>query len=473
MADEIKYKKKELARLIAEDNERELCFLMLYWVYEKDAYSNLVIKKADKIANGEGKKIDFARAMLYGTLTYTFTIDFLIRHITKEETDFMDPVARTAIRMAVWQIQFGNNIPAYAAVDASVEITKKYNHKASGYVNAVLRKFAEAPEAKRYLEQFKPGIRAALKPEIYGIFKKDYGKDRAFDIGAALLKPSGTTVRFDSSKIGQDKLIAILKEAGIFAEPARLIGDAIEITGGLKGLENSDIYSGYGMFIQGEAAMLASMIAAPSEGNKILDCCSAPGGKSTHMATMCHDNCSILSCDISESRLQLVSDNASRLGLKSISVKCCDASKISKENKDIRKTFDLVLCDVPCSGLGLIGRKPDIREKITYERIEELLPVQQAILDSASKMVVPGGTLVYCTCTLNSDENESQIAVFLESHKSFHTVSILKYLPDTIELNENRKKAAEDGMITLFPDIDGCEGFFICRMEKDRKDDSE
>ena len=348
---------------------------------------------------------------------------------------------------------------------------KKYNHKVSGYVNAVVRKYASAPEAKKYLEQYKPGIRVSLKPEIYGIFKKDFGKSRAFDIGSAFLKPSGTTVRFDSSKIEQGELIAELKDAGIFAEPAKLIEDAIEISGGLKGLENSDIYSKYGMFIQGEAAMLASLIASPAEGNKILDCCSAPGGKSTHMAAICHDNCSILSCDISEARLQLVSDNANRLGLKSISVKCCDAAKISKENKDIRKSFDLVLCDVPCSGLGLIGRKPDIREKITFERIEELLPIQQDILDSAAKMVAPGGTLVYCTCTLNSDENENQVTAFLESHKSFHTVSIVKYLPDTIELDEDRKESAENGMITLFPDTDGCEGFFICRMEKDRKDD--
>ena len=473
MSTEISYKKKDILKLIETGNERELCFLMLYQVYFEGAFSNLVIKKADKAAAETGKKLDFTRAMLYGTLTYTFAIDFLIKHITKEDPDMMDPVTRAIIRMAVWQLQFGENIPDYAVTDSSVEIAKKYNHKVPGYVNAVVRKYASAPEDKKKLDQFKPGIRVSLKPEIYGIFKKDYGKSRAFDIGAAFLKTSGTTVRFDSSKIDQEKLIAVLKEAGIFAEPAKLIGDAIEISGGLKGLENSDLYSKYGMFIQGEAAMLASMIASPSEGNKILDCCSAPGGKSTHMASICHDNCSILSCDISEARLQLVSDNASRLGLKSISVKCCDASKISKENKDLRKTFDLVLCDVPCSGLGLIGRKPDIREKITYERIEELLPVQQEILDSASKMVVSGGTLVYCTCTLNNDENESQIASFLESHKSFHKVSILKYLPDTIVLDEDRKKAAEDGMITLFPDIDGCEGFFICRMEKDRKDDSE
>ena len=473
MSTQIRYKKKDIIKLIESGNERELCFLMLYQVYVEGAFSNLVIKKADKAAAEIGKKLDFTRAMLYGTLTYTFTIDFLIRHITKEDPDEMDPVTRTIIRMAVWQLQFGENIPDYAVTDSSVEIAKKYNHKVSGYVNAVVRKYASAPEAKKYLEQYKPGIRVSLKPEIYGIFKKDFGKSRAFDIGAAFLKPSGTTVRFDSSKIEQKKLIAELKEAGIFAEPAKLIADAIEITGGLKGLENSDIYSKYGMFIQGEAAMLASIIANPMEGNKILDCCSAPGGKSTHMATMCHDNCSILSCDISEPRLQLVEENANRLGLKSISVQCCDASKIGKENKDSRKSFDLVLCDVPCSGLGLIGRKPDIREKITFDRIEELLPLQQDILDSAAKMVAPGGTLVYCTCTLNSDENESQVEMFLESHKSFHTVSIRKYLPDTIEMDEDRNEAAENGMITLFPDTDGCEGFFICRMEKDRKDDAE
>ena len=435
MSTQIKYKKKDITKLIEAGNERELCFLMLYQVYVEGAFSNLVIKKADKAAAELGRKLDFTRAMLYGTITYTFTIDFLIRHITKEEPDEMDPITRTIIRMAIWQLQFGENIPDYAVTDSSVEIAKKYNHKVSGYVNAVVRKYA------------------------------------AYDIGMAFLKPSGTTVRFDSSKIDQKTLITELKAAGIFAEPAKIISDAVEITGGLKGLENSDIYSKYGMFIQGEAAMLASLIADPKEGNKILDCCSAPGGKSTHMATICHDNCSILSCDVSEPRLQLVSENADRLGLKSISVKCCDAAKISKENKDLRKFYDLVLCDVPCSGLGLIGRKPDIREKITFDRIEELLPVQEAILDSASKMVAPGGTLVYCTCTLNSDENENQVATFLESHKSFHTVSITRYLPDSIVLDDDRKEAAENGMITLFPDTDGCEGFFICRMEKDRKDD--
>ena len=431
MPDEIKYKKKELQRLIAEDNERELCFLMLYWVYEKDAYSNLVIKKADKIASAEGRKIDFARAMLYGTLTYTFTIDFLIRHITKEETELMDPVVRTAVRMAVWQIQFGNNIPAYAAVDASVEITKKYNPKASGYVNAVLRKFAEAPEAKRYLDQFKPGIKVALKPEIYGILKKE----------------------------------------GITAVKGSFIPDCVEITAGLNGLENSECFNKYGMFVQGQGAMLASHVAHPRVADKILDCCAAPGGKSTHMAQMCRDDLYIYAVDINESRLKLIQDNCERLGLTSIETICADASTISKDDKDSKKSYDIVLCDVPCSGLGLLGRKPDIRDKFTYDELDELIPLQYQILEHAAKMVRPGGTLIYCTCTLNSDENRNQVETFLSEHKKFHTVPIDKYLPEGIYMDEEREESVANGMITLLPNKDKCEGFFICRMERDRKED--
>ena len=471
MSDEIEYKKKELQRLIAEDNERELCFLMLYWVYEKDAYSNLVIKKADKIAGSVGKKIDFARAMLYGTLTYTFTIDFLIRHLTKEEVEAMDPVSRTAIRMAVWQIQFGNNIPAYAAVDASVEITKKYNHKAAGYVNAVLRKFADAPEAKRYLEQFKPGIRVALKPEIYGIFKKDFGKQEAFEIGKALLEPAHITVRFDAHKITQKDLIAELNKEGITAVPGGFIPDSVEITGGLNGLENTQCFNRYGMFVQGQGAMLASHVAHPRVADKILDCCAAPGGKSTHMAQMCRDDLHIISVDINEARLKLVRDNCERLGLTSIETVCADASNINKDDRDSRKSYDIVLCDVPCSGLGLLGRKPDIREKFSFDELEELIPLQYSILENAAKMVRPGGTLIYCTCTLNSDENENQVEKFLNEHKRFHTVPIDKFLPEGIYMDDKRKESVANGMITLLPHLDKCEGFFICRMERDRKEE--
>ena len=383
----------------------------------------------------------------------------------------MDPVSRTAIRMAVWQIQFGNNIPAYAAVDSAVELTKKYNHKASGYVNAVLRKFADAPEAKRYLEQFKPGIRVALKPAIYGIFKKDFGKQEAFEIGKALLEPAHITVRFDAHKVDRDTLIKELKKEGITAVKGSFIPDCVEITGGLNGLENTECFNKYGMFVQGQGAMLASHVAHPRVADKILDCCAAPGGKSTHMAQMCRDDLHIIAVDINESRLKLIEDNCERLGLTSIETVCADASKINKDDKDSKKTYDIVLCDVPCSGLGLLGRKPDIREKFTYDELDELIPLQYSILEHASKMVRPGGTLIYCTCTLNSDENQNQVETFLSEHKRFHTVPIDKFLPEGIYMDDERQEIAANGMITLLPHLDKCEGFFICRMERDRKED--
>lgn len=471
MSDEIKFNKKELQRLICEGNERELTFLMLYWVYEQDAFSNLVIKKADKIAASEGRKLDFARAMLYGTLTYTYSIDFLVRHITKEETELMDPVSRTAIRMAVWQIQFGNNIPSYAAVDASVEITKKYNHKASGYVNAVLRKFADAPEEKRSLDQFKPNLRVALKPEIFGILKKDFGKQCAFDIGMALLEPQHITVRFDANKITQSELLKELSSENISAVKGSFIPDSVEITSGLNGLENSECFNKYGMFVQGQGAMLASLVADPKASDKILDCCAAPGGKSTHMAQLANDKVSIISVDVNESRLELIKDNCMRLGLNSIETVLADASKLAENDKIANKSYDIVLCDVPCSGLGLLGRKPDIREKFSFDGLDELIPLQYSILTEAAKLVRPDGTLVYCTCTVNSEENQKQVAKFLSEHESFHSVSIEKYLPEGMYMDEDRQQSISNGMITLRPDKDKCEGFFICRMEKDRKED--
>ena len=328
-----------------------------------------------------------------------------------------------------------------------------------------------SPEAKRYLDQFKPGIKVALKPEIYGILKKDYGKQEAYEIGKAFLEPMNLTVRFDAHKVDQETLIKELKNEGITAVKGSFIPDCVEITGGLNGLENSECFNKYGMFVQGQGAMLASHVAHPRVADKILDCCAAPGGKSTHMAQMCRDDLYIYAVDINESRLKLIQDNCERLGLTSIETICADASTISKDDKDSKKSYDIVLCDVPCSGLGLLGRKPDIRDKFTYDELDELIPLQYQILEHAAKMVRPGGTLIYCTCTLNSDENRNQVETFLSEHKKFHTVPIDKYLPEGIYMDEEREESVANGMITLLPNKDKCEGFFICRMERDRKED--
>lgn len=463
---EIRYKKKEIAKLIKDGNDRELCFLMLYEVWENDGFSNLVIKKADSIASELGRSLKFVRAMFYGTLSYTYAIDFLVRHITKNDVSEMDPVSRIAVRMSVWQQVFSEGgIPDYAACSTAVDIVKKYNPKSANFVNAVLRKFADAPDAQKYLEQYKPSIRISLKPEIYGVLKMYYGKQRAIDIGKAFLRPANVTVRFNPDKVTAAELSKSLASDGVETTASSFMPQALKIVGGPRGIETTKAFSEGKIFVQNEAAMLASVIADPKPGDKILDCCAAPGGKSTHMAEITRDRCEITSMDINESRLKLIEQNAERLGLSSIKVVEGDATKLS-DDKSTNGTYDIVLCDVPCSGMGLLGRKPDIRQRITFDRIQDLLPIQIKILSEASKKVKPGGALIYCTCTLNKEENEDIVEEFLSENPDFSRVSIVDYIPDLLTMDPDRQEDVEQGQITLFPDTDGCDGFYICRMER-------
>ena len=188
---------------------------------------------------------------------------------------------------------------------------------------------------------------------------------------------------------------------------------------------------------------------------RILDCCAAPGGKSTHLAALSDDKASIISLDINSSRVDLIKENAERLGVHSVKAEVADSTSY-----DDFEGFDLVLCDVPCSGLGIMGGKPDIRLTISYERIEEIKVKQEQILNNVSRLVKPGGTIVYSTCTVNRGENEDQVLSFLEKNTDFELFDFDNLLPERLQ------SRGSGGMLTLLPDEDGCEGFFIARLRR-------
>ena len=451
----------DIKRLIREGNDKELCFLLLYRVLEEGAYSNLVLKQADKYAHETGGSIARVRAFLYGTVTYLYSIDFLLKHITRNDTGDMDPEVRSIIRLGAWEILFSTSTPDYAACSTSVEIIKKYRPEAAGFVNAVLRKLASAPDEQKDIENYKPEIVTSLKPEIFGLLKKAYGKEGALSIGKAFLVPSAISIRFDPKKNSRESLRLSLEAEGFEVTDPDFIPESLKLLSGLNGLQSSELFKKGAFFVQSEAAMLTSRIAAPKPSMKILDCCAAPGGKSTHLAEICGDDCSIISTDISESRISLIEENIKRLGLCSIKTKQMDATDMSELADG---SFDLVISDVPCSGLGLLGRKPDIREQISYEGIRSLIPIQAAILSQAASKVKAGGSLVYCTCTLNPEENRGQIDSFLEDHKDFETCDISPLVPAELIIDEDRKKELSSGNITLRPDIDATDGFYICKM---------
>ena len=430
--------------------DRELVYSILYDCFENKAFSNLSLAK--------GGIDDFVRAAVYGTLTYVYAEDYLIKKVSGRDTASLDAAVLTILRFGVWQIIYSNKVPDYAAVNTSVELASKHAPRAKGLVNALLRKVAALTPEERDLSSSK-SVEAAfsLKPEIYGILKKSYGAERAPSIARALLEPSPLSIRVNTLKTDAHALADELREEGFEVGEASFMKDALVLkpTASSPSIERSKAYLSGKFMVQGEAAQLASVVADPGKGMKILDCCSAPGGKSTHLAALTCDEADILALDINSSRIELVKQNAERLGISSIRTGEADSSVFNGESG-----FDLVLCDAPCSGLGIMGGKPDIRLTITYDRIVEIEQRQEQILDNVCGLVKEGGVLVYSTCTVNRGENEDQVLSFLERHPEFEPEAFDNLLPDRL------KSSHLNGMLTLLPDEDGCEGFFISRLRR-------
>jgi 16S rRNA (cytosine967-C5)-methyltransferase len=218
--------------------------------------------------------------------------------------------------------------------------------------------------------------------------------------------------------------------------------------------------------IQDEAAMLAGTLSGARAGDQIMDVCAAPGGKSCHMAELSSDQANILALDIHENRLKLIGENALRLGIQSIHTGISDARNPDGSITGPEKSYDIVLADVPCSGLGLLLRKPDIRLTVTYDRIVALLEVQKEILIESSRFVKPGGVLMYCTCTLNPDENENRVDAFLKEYPEFKPEPLDRLLPPCLMTSSRHAEEAAKGRTLLLPDDDGCDGFFIAKMRR-------
>ena len=430
--------------------DRELIYSILYDCCENHAFSNLSLGR-------EGVD-DFVRAAVYGTLTYVYSEDYLIKTSGGRDPSTLDPSVRTILRFGIWQMVFSTKVPDYAAVNTSVLLAGKYAPKAKGLVNAILRKVSLLNEEQRDLSRLKsPEAAYSLKPEIYGLIKKSYGAERAPSIARALLEPSPLSIRVNTLKTSKTLLASRLSEEGFEVSEASFAEEALIIKPGLKSpsIEKSGAFIDGEFMVQGEAAQLASVIAEPLEGTKILDCCAAPGGKTTHLAALSNNGADILALDVNASRVELIKENSKRLGCLKIRTEVADSMVY-----DTEEVFDTVLCDAPCSGLGIMGGKPDIRITVTYERIKEIEEKQKMILDNVSRMVKPGGTLVYSTCTINRAENEAQVERFLENHEDYELCGFDNLLPERI------KSCGNEGMLTLLPDKDGCEGFFISRMRR-------
>lgn len=430
-------------------NARQSAFEILFKVERNGAYSNLALDAHLCAKDAELGESALLTALVYGVLERLITLDYNISLYLRQPLKKLKPEVLVALRLGAYQLLFMDKIPVSAAVNESVKLVKNNRAQfAAGLVNAVLRKVAanglKLPENETSLEYI--SVRYSVPVWLAELFINAYSRQTACDIFEAMSQRAKLYVRVNTSKCTAEELSNALSKQGIETNAVDGIPNALELVNG-GALEQLEAYKKGLFHVQDISSQLCCMALDPQPGETVYDMCAAPGGKSFTLAEMMGRKGKILSMDVYPSRLSLIENGAERLGLDNIATIPNDASKVNP----VLKKADRVLCDAPCSGLGILRRKPEIRYK-TLEDIDKLPILQYDILCSSSEYVKVGGRLVYSTCSLNPAENEEICDKFLSEHKNFKAVEPLSGVKG-VELDKK--------YLTLMPNIHKTDGFFI------------
>lgn len=438
---------------------REVSLLALNDCQRQGGWSDAILKKRLAAAGLDSRDGALATQLCFGVLQNRILLDFYLSHFSNLPLKRMEGRVVEALRLGAYQMLFLDKIPHSAAVNASVELTRKHckTPRAAGMVNGILRSLERSIDHLPTIPQDDPVSYLSTlysHPEwLVREFLTTLGSEETARLLAADNAPAPITAFANTTKCTVDELSAALKEEGITAQPHPWLADCLILskTGSLERLESFQ----KGLFyIQDPASRLAVLALDPKPGMRVLDCCAAPGGKSFSAAVQMEGGGEVISCDLHPHKKKLIQAGADRLGLHNINPMTADGKVFRPEWEN---AFGRVLVDVPCSGLGVIRKKPDIRYK-DPEPLKDLPQVQRAILDNAARYVKPGGVLVYSTCTLLRRENEEVALGFLEAHPQFRAEGfrLPEYVGD-----------AGTGMFTLWPHRQGTDGFFICKLRKE------
>ena len=404
-------------------NGRKLAVKALLKINTDFAYSNITLNSlfAESDANSMDKAL--ATALVYGVLDRKITIDYVLSKFLKTPLKKVAPFTKEVLRTAVYQIMFMDKIPNSAAVDEAVKLVKASKEsRNSGFVNAVLRNILRAetllPQGDSLADL---SIIYSCPKEIIESFINDYGLENAKCLLEESLKSADITVRVNTVKTNVEDFE---KEIGVETLKTDIDGGLILKSGIDVGKNN--LYNDGLFYVQDLASQKAVSVLNPKPNSRVLDMCAAPGGKSFTMALFMQNKGEIVSCDLYPQRVELIEKSAKRLGLSIIKTKVSDATVYDQNLGE----FDYILCDAPCSGLGVIRRKPDIKYK-AFEEFDSLCEIQLKILKNAVKYLKKGGKLLYSTCTLRKKENEDIVNAFLNENKDFKCEYSHTFMPHT------------------------------------------
>lgn len=414
----------------------------------KQAWSDGTLKEYIARDRLDRRDAALASRLTYGVLQNRMLLDEWIGRFLNCRLDKLQPVVTDILRLAVYQIRFSDKIPPSAAVNEAVSQCKRYaNPRAAGLVNAVLRSMLRTPEKLAFPDDL--SVRYSHPQPLVSLLTESIGEGNIEAFLQSDNEAPKTCVQVNTLRCttaaAEEKLLA----EGFCAERHPWLSDCLFLSGG--SVEQSALFLSGEIYVQDAAARLAAICSGVKPGDFVLDCCSAPGGKSFACAIQMQNTGRIVSCDLYAHKTVLIEKGAERLGLSIIHAEQADASAFREE---FAGAFDVVIADVPCSGFGVIRKKPDIRYKNIAET-EKLPAVQRSILNTQAGYVKPGGTLLYSTCTVLRRENEEVCTAFLEQHPEFS--------PELLPLPE---QFGELTQLTLLPYEHGTDGFFIAKFRR-------
>ena len=444
-------------------NLREVVLNILMKITEEEALSHVVLSEVlEKYQYLEKRERAFISRTTEGTLEHMLQLDYIIECFSKVPIYNMKPLIRNLLRMSVYQLKYMDSIPDSAVVNEAVRIAQKrgfYNLK--GFVNGVLRSAARGlgevvyPNPKedplRYLS-----VMYSMPDWILQKWLIQFGFDIVEKICRSFHETRGTSVRCSLEKASKEEIISSLQAQGITVKQHPYLDYALEISG-YNYLQAVDAFRKGWITVQDVSSMLVAEIAAPNWGDFCLDVCAAPGGKSLHIAQKLQGSGYVEARDISEKKVARMQENIERIGAINMRAIQMDATG---PDPDSDGKADIVLADVPCSGLGVIGKKQDIKYKMTSTKQEEIIRLQRRILHVVSDYVKPGGVLIYSTCTIGIDENQNNLQWFL-NYFPFRLESIDSYLCDELIC-----KTTKGGYLQLLPGVHQTDGFFLARLRR-------
>ena len=456
-------------------NEREIVLAVLLEVTENGQFSHIILRDVlSKYQYLEKRERAFITRVTEGTLEHMIEIDYILDRFSKVKVKKMKPVIRGILRSAVYQLKYMDSVPDRAVCNEAVKLAVRKGFSGlKGYVNGVLRSVARGLDDVQYpgekMEEL--SVRYSCPKWILDLWGRTYGTEVIEKMLNDFQQEKPVTIRCCLNRISPDRLRERLESEGITVEKHPYLPYAFQISGYDYLNDLAAFQEGF-FTVQDISSMLVAEIASPEAGAQVIDVCAAPGGKALHTAEKLYmaeaqllkdENAQknrtaghVEARDLTEGKVELIRENIERTGLTNISAVCRDASV---PDRDAEGRADLVIADLPCSGLGVIGKKPDLKYKASPEGIDSLVRLQQKILSCAQSYVKPGGTLIYSTCTVNPGENIDNVHWFLQQYPEFSPGDIRDRI-----CPELRESVVEKGCIQLLPGVHESDGFFIARL---------